>query len=115
MLFLMSTPVGYAAGLFVSLMRPLTQLVADPEIGADFVLTLLWQKLRCPENQGGVRRSREEANVRYLGFALGVTAFNFNTYSGYVVSAPPLAASAGSRYFVANSRPLSSAPSDPGK
>jgi hypothetical protein len=41
-LMFLSMPASYAAGAFVSVMRPVTRLLADPEAGADFVVTLLW-------------------------------------------------------------------------
>jgi len=41
-LLFVTMPISSAAGPFVSLMRPITRLLTDPDGGADFVLTLLW-------------------------------------------------------------------------
>jgi hypothetical protein len=45
-LMFLSVPASYGAGAFVAVMRPVTRLVANPEAGADLVLTLLWWLLQ---------------------------------------------------------------------
>lgn len=38
----LSMPASYVAGPFVSFVRPITRIVADPENGGDFVVTMVW-------------------------------------------------------------------------